>query len=217
MDFTARNAKWLSPEGWSTGALSVVGGFLARDAGRRVVDLKGFELRPGIIDVHGDGFERHLAPRRGVVKDLGAGLEALDAELAANGITTAWLAQFWSWEGGMRAPDFARALVTALQETKPRLHVDMRVQLRVETMMVHQFDEIADFVERARIGYVVFNDHVPHAALAAGKTPPRLTGQALKGGRSPEAHLAFLRALHGRRNDVPAALGRLAARLRAMG
>lgn len=217
MNFTAHNAKWLSPDGWNAGALSVVDGLLTCDVGQRVVDLKGFELRPGIVDMHGDGFERHLAPRRGAVKDLGAGLEALDAELSANGITTAWLAQFWSWEGGMRAPDFARALAMALQDTKPRLHVDMRIQLRVETTMVDRFDEIADFVERARIGYVVFNDHVPHAALAAGKTPPRLIGQALKGGRSPEAHLSLLQALHARRNDVLPALGRLAARLRATG
>ena len=70
-------------------------------------------------------------------------------------------------------------------------------------------------VARYGIGYVVFNDHVPHAALAAGKRPARLIGQALKAGRSPEAHLALLNRLHDNAGAVPAALTALAARLRA--
>ena len=77
------------------------------------MDLDGYWVMPGIVDIHGDGFERHLAPRRGAVSDLAAGLVAVEAELAANGITTAVLAQFYSWEGGMRSPDFARKFLYA--------------------------------------------------------------------------------------------------------
>ena len=61
--------------------------------------------------------------------------------------------------------------------------------------------------------YVVFNDHIPHDALEKGKKPPRLTGQALKSGRSPEAHLALLKALHAVHGAVPDAVAGLAARL----
>ena len=33
------------------------------DTPARELDLSGYLLLPGIIDLHGDGFERHLAPR----------------------------------------------------------------------------------------------------------------------------------------------------------
>ena len=34
------------------------------DYGQIEINLDGFWVLPGIIDLHGDGFERHLAPRR---------------------------------------------------------------------------------------------------------------------------------------------------------
>ncbi|MEO0486979.1 MAG: alpha-D-ribose 1-methylphosphonate 5-triphosphate diphosphatase [Pseudomonadota bacterium] len=179
--------------------------------------LGAFDVRPGIVDLHGDGFERHLAPRRGALKDLTQGLVALDAELAANGITTAVLAQFWSWEGGMRGPDFARRLVAALATARPQLLTDMRVQLRVEISMIDDFDDIARFVGEAGITDVVFNDHLPHDALAKGRTPPRLQGQALKAGRAPKDHEALLRRLHDNAPAMPGAVAALAQRLRAAG
>ena len=188
---------------------------LPADPQRLWQGLDGYTVRPGLVDLHGDGFERHLAPRRGVMKDLGDGLAALDAELAANGITTAVLAQFWSWEGGIRSPDFARRLLLALDAARADLATDMRVQLRVEISLVSDFDEIASLVAQHAIPMVVFNDHLPRAALNAGKRPPRLTGQALKSGRSPEAHLALLHRLNA--VDHKAELARFAASLTSDG
>jgi alpha-D-ribose 1-methylphosphonate 5-triphosphate diphosphatase len=127
------------------------------------------------------------------------------------------LAQFLSWEGGMRGPDFAARLLAALGRVRDSLATDLRVQLRLETTCLDFYPALGDMVARHGIGYVVFNDHVPHAALAAGKRPPRLTGQALKAGRSPEAHLALLHRLHGNLARVPAALDALAAGLVARG
>ncbi len=37
------------------------------------VDLSGFLILPGIIDLHGDGFERHMAPRPSAPFPLAAG------------------------------------------------------------------------------------------------------------------------------------------------
>lgn len=204
-------------DGAVSDAIGVTGGVICDDRVGMAVHLPGWEVRPGIIDVHGDGFERHLAPRRGAVRDLRAGFAALDAELAANGITTAMLAQFYSWEGGMRGPDFAMAMLRALDQVRGGCVTDLRVQLRVEMSLIDQFDRIAGLIEDHAIPYVVFNDHLPHAALAKGKKPPRLTGQALKSGRSPEAHLALLQELHARRDAVPDAVSALVARLQAQG
>jgi len=177
----------------------------------------GFTVRPGIVDLHGDGFERHLAPRRGALRDLRQGFYALDAEFAACGITTAYLAQFWSWEGGMRGPEFARRMITTLADMQGELRTDMRVQLRVEIALIDDFADILALVEKAGIGYVVLNDHLPHEALARGKRPPRLTGQALKSGRSPEAHLSMLQALHARWDEVPGAVAEFAKGLQGLG
>lgn len=209
-------ARVLRPDGWDDGPIAMGGGRISGGGGRQV-DLPGCLILPGIVDLHGDAFERHLAPRRGAMTDLGAGFAALDAELAAQGITTAVLAQFYSYEGGMRRPDFAERMVDALAVAGPGLLTDMRLQLRFETHMLDDYDRVQALIDRAGIGYVVYNDHLPHEALAAGKKPPRLTGQALKSRRSPEAHLALMQDMHARRDQVPAALAALSERLLARG
>jgi alpha-D-ribose 1-methylphosphonate 5-triphosphate diphosphatase len=216
VSLTLKNASVLRPSGEAVGDISVQGGVISKAPVGRAVDLTGCRILPGIIDVHGDGFERHLAPRRGAMRDLSVGLAATEAELAANGITTAILAQFWSWEGGMRGPDFALRMLQALGRYDS-LGTDMRVQLRFETHMLEDYARVQQVVQDHAIGYVVFNDHLPHAALEKGKRPPRLTGQALKGGRSPEVHLEMLKALHVNGAQVPENLARLAANLTDMG
>jgi len=215
LDLTLTGAEVLWASGPARGALSIRDGMIVAEPGLRCVDLTGFQVMPGLVDAHGDGFEHHLAPRRGALSDPALGLPAAEAELAANGITTAMLAQFLSWEGGMRGPDFAARMLAALERVGAGLVTDLRVQLRLETAWLDGYPELERLVARYGIGYVVFNDHVPHAALAAGKRPARLTGQALKAGRSPEAHLALLNRLHDNQGAVPAALTALAARLRA--
>ncbi|WP_109669275.1 alpha-D-ribose 1-methylphosphonate 5-triphosphate diphosphatase [Roseicyclus mahoneyensis] len=207
-------AEVLLPGGFAHEALSISGGRIAGEGGRDV-DLSGYRILPGIIDLHGDGFERHMAPRRGAVETPAMGLAALDAECAACGITTAMLAQFWSWEGGMRGPAFAAALAEALDAAETL--TDMDLQLRVETHMLDTLDAMQALVARHAIRYVVWNDHLPHRELAAGKRPPRLTGQALKSGRSPEAHEALLQALHANAPQVMAALADVARDFRAKG
>ncbi len=90
-------AQVLLAEGLLEAELSVRGGLICDVAGVRKIDLSGYLVLPGIVDVHGDGFERHLAPRRGAMKQMAEGIVAAEAELAANGITTGVLAQFLSW------------------------------------------------------------------------------------------------------------------------
>ncbi len=213
MQLTFKSGAVLGPDGLQTRDLSVNGDKIG--GGGRAVDLGGFWILPGIVDLHGDGFEHHLAPRRGAVTDLGLGLRAAEAEMAANGITTGVLAQFFSWEGGMRGPDFAERVVQALKDTKAERRLDLPLQLRLETRLPDGYARAEALINAGKIGYVVFNDHVPHDALAAGKRPPRLTGQALKSGRSPEAHLAMLQDLHAR--DIDQDLEALTQRLVAQG
>lgn len=205
----------LRPEGLVTGDLAIASGQIAADADGRDVDLSGLMLFPGIVDAHGDGFERHMAPRRGAVNDPGEGLRALEAELLANGITTACLAQFWSWEGGMRGPVFARRLAEALRGYDGTL--DLRFLLRLELGCWQDIADVEAFVAEHGIGHLVLSDHLPHRALEAGRRVPRLEGQALKAGRSPAAHQDLLEALHAEMPEARAALPGFLAGLAARG
>lgn len=218
LEITLQGAQVLLPsDGLHRAELTLAGGRIAEGRAGRVADLSGYLVLPGIVDAHGDGFERHLAPRRGAMKHLTDGIVAAEAELAVNGITTAVLAQFWSWEGGLRGPEFASRVFAAIAEFRGGLATEIIPQLRFETHMLDDYPALPGRLAEWGIGYVVFNDHLPHARLAEGRLPPRLTGQALKAGRSPEAHHALMRRLHDRRTEVPAALNALCARLAEQG
>lgn len=210
-------AEVLLPDGLSEAPVCLAEGRIVADGPAREIDLSGFMVLPGIVDVHGDGFERHLAPRRGAMKDLDQGLIAAEAELAANGITTATLAQFYSWEGGMRGPEFATRVFDGLAKIRGEVETDLRVQLRFETPMLEDYEAVEKVIADRQIGYVVFNDHLPHEALEKGKRPPRLTGQALRIGRNPEKHLEMMQAMHARRAEVGPAVDKLSATLAARG
>lgn len=213
LECTLVGAKTLTADGWSDAPLSVSDGLISADEMGRAIDLSGYLVLPGIVDPHGDGFERHMAPRRGALREAEHGVVAVAAELAANGITTAVLAQFFSWEGGMRGPDFAEHVFQSVAAVRDSVAVDLQLQLRLETHLLDDFARAEAAIDRFGIGYVVFNDHLPHQRLSEGRKPPRLTGQALKSGRSPEAHLALMQDLYARSSDVPAALDALTERL----
>ncbi|MEL7014363.1 MAG: alpha-D-ribose 1-methylphosphonate 5-triphosphate diphosphatase, partial [Pseudomonadota bacterium] len=165
-------AQVLTPYGLSVMPLHLENGHIVETCAGRDVDLSGFWVLPGIVDIHGDAFEKHLAPRRGAMKSLDLGLMATEAELASNGITTGVLAQFYSWEGGMRGPEFAEQVFEALSEVRARLDTTLLTQLRFETHMIDDYEAMIAMVERFGISFVVFNDHMPHDDLAKGKTPP---------------------------------------------
>ena len=197
--------------------LAVAQGLITDVAQATRVALDGYMIVPGIVDVHGDGFERHLAPRRGAMKTMQEGLVAAEAELAANGITTAVLAQFISWEGGLRGYEFAEQVFGAILQVSDTLVTDLRGQLRLET---HLLDLYADLPQRMQdwgLSYVVFNDHLPHDRLAKGQVPKRMVGQALKAGRNPDDHLRMMQDLHAQSADVPGALDWLCKVLAARG
>jgi alpha-D-ribose 1-methylphosphonate 5-triphosphate diphosphatase len=217
VEFTLEGGDVLRGGVLEQGTLSISEGHVSDEPRKRRIDARGFRILPGIVDIHGDGFERHLAPRRGAMTDMRAGIASAEADLASNGITTAIMAQFYSWEGGLRSPEFARKFLNALSVTRDEHLTDMRPQLRIETHMMDDYTDMLALIAEHNIGYVVFNDHIPHKRLDEGRKPPRLTGTALKSGRSPEAHLAMMKGLHDRRDDVPAALAAFAAQLIAQG
>ncbi len=71
-------------------------------AASQMMDVSDRLVLPGIVDAHGDGHEHHLLPRVGADSPEWVALRNVDRELIANGITTAYLAQSYSWEGEKR-------------------------------------------------------------------------------------------------------------------
>lgn len=211
-----------------TRALALLGGVMVEhpvtvadglitDGQGRELDLEGYLVLPGIIDLHGDGFERHLSPRPSAPFDKAKALGSAAAELAVNGITTAWLAQSWSWEGGFRSGAATVALLQALQAARPRLLPDLRVQIRLETHVIDQHEAVAEAVAAYGVDYVVFNNHLQEAVEMAADRPHRFASWASQTSRTAEEMLAIVRAAEAQDPEVPQALTGIAARFRALG
>ena len=182
------------------------------------VDLTGYLILPGIIDLHGDAFERHISPRPSAPFALQTGLRATDRDAAANGVTTAWLAQSWSWEGGTRGPDFALSLMQALSDYRARdALTDLRLQIRCETHTVETEARLVEAVRHFGIDYVVFNDHLDEAEHMLAARPEEFHFWAKRLGRTSETHRAALLTAQRQRREVPRYLCRLAEQFDALG
>ena len=184
---------------------------------RPAVDLSDFWILPGIIDLHGDAFERHIAPRPSAPFPIASGLASVDRDAAANGVTTAWLAQSWSWEGGKRSPDYAEELLQDLDIYRKRALTDLRVQLRVETHMVDSGDRLLAAVRRHGIDYVVFNNHLDEAVNAWDVKPNVIATWAAQHRVSPEELMAKVTHAKERGGEVPRFLCRLAEAFDGLG
>jgi alpha-D-ribose 1-methylphosphonate 5-triphosphate diphosphatase len=174
------------------------------------VDLSGYLVLPGIVDIHGDGFERHISPRPTAPFPMAAGLASFDREAAAHGVTTAFLAQGWSWEGGHRSPDQAEALCVALELYRARSLTELRIQIRAETHLVDAAHRLLDLVKKFKIGYVVFNNHLSEGQHMARISPTDFAAWARKVGKTAEEMAADIEAAHLCAADVPASLRMLA-------
>ena len=177
---------------------------------------RGLLVLPGIVDMHGDAFERQLMPRPGVHFDAGLALLDTDRQLVANGITTAFHAVTYSWEPGLRGPDAGRAFVAALEAMRSVLGCDTRLHLRWETFNLDVEDEVAGWLAEGIISLLAFNDHTPAIVKKSGHRDAMLK-YGERSGLDLNDFRALLDRVAARRAAVPAAIERLAAAARAGG
>ena len=181
------------------------------------VNLAGYMILPGIVDLHGDAFERHIAPRPTAPFPSSTGLRSTDRDAAANGVTTAYLAQSWSWEGGKRGPDYAMAMMQALDSYRPHALTDLRLQIRCETHTVDTADRLLAAIQKFGIDYVVFNNHLDEADHLASFNRDELYAWAKNAGRTVDEHLEVIKQAHRQKTQVPRYLCRLADRFDELG
>ena len=130
-------------------------------------------MLPGIVDLHGDAFERQMMPRPGVDFPIDVALLDSDRQAIGNGITTVFHATTWSWEPGLRSGDNARRLLEAIEAMRPQLAADTRFHLRHETYNLDAEAEIIEWLSDGRIDLFAFNDHMDSTVANLAKPQKR--------------------------------------------
>jgi len=180
----------------------------------RVLDARGLLVLPGIVDIHGDAFERQFQPRPGIGFPTDLALEDTERQLLACGITTAFHGVTLSWEPGLRSADAWRAMLDGLA-ARPWT-CDMRVHLRWEAYNLDALDMAMADIAAGRVHLLAFNDHT-RAILSKIGDATTAAKYSDRAGMKLEAFRALAEAVGARAAAVPAALARMAAAARAAG
>ena len=186
------------------------------EASGRVIDARGCLVLPGLVDIHGDAFERQIMPRPGVAFPIEMALRDTDRQLAANGVTTALHGVTWSWEPGLRGPENAHALVAAVEALRGSLLVDTHVHLRHETFNLDGEATILRWLADGKIAALAFNDHMASTVRDREK-PLKLAKLVERSGVSEAAFLALTERAYKKADAVRPSIERLAAGARAAG
>jgi len=200
------------------GRIAGIGGTGTGGGGRQCVetDVAGALVLPGIVDFHGDAFERQLMPRPGVRVPVDIALIDTDAQLAAAGITTAFHGITCSWEPGLRSIETMRALFDGFDRLRQSLQADHRVHLRYEADNLDAVDELCAGLAEGRIDLLALNDHTPAIASRLDR-PDALAKYTDRACVTGDVFRALCLAAMERRGEIPAAIERLTATARASG
>lgn len=180
------------------------------------LDATGLLVLPGLVDCHGDAFERHIMPRPKVGFDIDLALRDTDRALVSSGITTAFHGVTWSWEPGLRGAGNARRLFERIDALTSDLAVDTRFHLRHETFNLDAEDEIIAWLATGRVGLLAFNDHT-EGTLQSRHRADKVGKMAERSGLGADDFAALVERVYARKGEVAASVTRLAAAARAHG
>lgn len=188
----------------------------AAPAGARRVDARGVRILPGLVDVHGDAFERQIMPRTNVHFPMPLALADTDRQLAANGITTAYHGLTLSWEPGLRSVAAGRTFMEALDAARPTLSVDNRVQLRWETYAFEAVDSVLEWIGGPGRPALAFNDHMA-ATMRRIKNNDmtKIRDWSARAGLSQDEYLNQAHQVAARADAVDGTIRKVAAAARA--
>lgn len=169
------------------GSLRIEAGRIAEIAERPVsggVRGNGHTLFPGFIDMHGDMIEQELEPRVRVDFPMSVALGALDARLAAAGVTTAYASVSFSRgvrEGDRRSFEHTSRVIRELHAARHTARVDHRIHARFDITFDNAVGVLRDLLDEGQVDLVSLMDHTP--------------GQGQY--RNLEVHIKNKAALHG--------------------
>lgn len=204
----------LGAGGWSEDALHLAAGCIGdAPAGGQRLDARGCVVLPGIVDFHGDAFERQIMPRPKVSFSLEVAMRDTDRQLAANGITTALHGVTCSWEGGLRGEETAQALIAALDRLSGSFLVEHKLHLRYECHHLEGEAQALNWLASGRVSLLAFNDHLP----GMRRKPHKWQEWADRAETDLAGFEQRLETAAARAAEVPGLIGRLAAQARLHG
>lgn len=174
------------------------------------IDAGDLLVAPGLVDLHGDAFERQIMPRPGVRFPMPLALADTDRQLVANGITTAFHAVTYSWEPGLRGRESMLDLVETLARCQSNLACDTRLHLRFEVDNLDGLEDACGWLDDGSIHLLAFNDHTGHMRVKAEKDPEELLTYTQRTGLSVEEFRGLIERVWQRRPQVDEAILRLA-------
>ncbi len=208
----------LTPQGFTDMNVGIADGVIVETVRvGRTIDAKGLLVLPGLVDIHGDAFERQIMPRPGVTFDLQTALADTDRQLVANGITTACHGVTSSWEPGLRGLENARALVHAIAGLRGTTACDMRFHLRHEVFNLAAVDETLGWIADGLVDALAFNDHMRGIVLGQTIKASKLKTMVERSGLSEADFMAVVESVLAREPEIAASLDRLAACAKAHG
>jgi alpha-D-ribose 1-methylphosphonate 5-triphosphate diphosphatase len=173
------------------------------------LDARDLLVLPGIVDLHGDAFERQMMPRPGVDFPIDIALLDSDRQIIANGITTVFHGTTWSWEPGLRGGANAEKLIDAIEAMRPQLVADTRFHLRHETYNLDAEEKIGQWLTQGRVDLFAFNDHMDITTTLRNKPRKRAT-MVERTGLSDEAFDRLVEQVLSRGGEVQGSIARLA-------
>jgi alpha-D-ribose 1-methylphosphonate 5-triphosphate diphosphatase len=134
-------------------------------AARDACDWHGDYLLPGLVELHTDNLEKHLAPRPGVVWNVDAAFVIHDAQVAAAGITTVFdaLAIGTRLSVGVRGRDVQMRCAEALArfEQDGLLRADHFLHLRCEIATEDVVELFGELERHPLLRLASVMDHTP--------------------------------------------------------
>lgn len=204
--------------GFSNEPLHIAGGRISQnsDNDAQTLNADGAWVLPGIVDLHGDGFEAIVQPRPGVHFPFHLAYTEADAQMIANGITTGYHALTVSWEQGLRDIEISRALVAALYKAAPGLTCDTHLNIRWETFAIDHVSEVIGWLADRPGDILSINDHTS-ANHHLGEDSAKLKRMAARMGLSPADAKKEIARIWDRRDEVPDATDRICRQAASLG
>lgn len=181
----------------------------SRRAASAGIDAAGCLVLPGIVDIHGDAFERQIMPRPRTMFPIDLAMRDSDAQLVANGITTAFHGVTVSWEPGLRSAEQAGVIAQSLQRLHPVLKADNRLHVRWETFALEQRASVKQLLEEMPGALLAFNDHTG-PRLSDTKRFDAIARAAERAMIPASAYEAMWRDAEARQAEVPGAIAEMA-------
>lgn len=159
---------------------------------QETIDAAGCLVLPGIIDLHGDAFEKLISPRVGCYLPIDVALYEADRQMITNGITTGYLSYTITWEthNRLRSTEGATKLHKIHSECCDSLKVATKTHLRFEIYHLEVLPLVQSWLQQGQVDMISFNDHLPYINSLL-KNSDKLAEVANKRGCSPDEAIAM--------------------------